>query len=339
MRRWLVPTVIAITCGMLGVAWWRDAARTTGDAAEESRALASSRMGVVNTTRADIEQSISRLEARLAERAADGAAVVQLAELLIRVQRIDSDAAAVVTAEQRLRQFLSRNPDHYDAQRTLGPVLLSQHRFRDALREAERARALDPRDAYNYAVIGDARREFERAAFTFPKHPYAMTGLAQVKEAEQDHAGALALYQEMFAATATPELAFVIGDLHAKAGRAAAAESMYVEGERLEREGWATEEPQPQALARFLAERDRNIPEAVSLAEQAAARRSDIHTMDALAWAYFKAGRLDEAFRASERALRTGTRDARILSHAVAIRERMGDVQSAKALKARAASN
>ena len=53
--------------------------------------------------------------------------------------------------------------------------------------------------------------------------------------------------------------------------------------------GWATEEPQPQALARFLAERDRDIPDAVRLAEEAAAKRRDMHTMDALAWAYFKA--------------------------------------------------
>ena len=75
----------------------------------------------------------------------------------------------------------------------------------------------------------------------------------------------------------------------------AAAEPYYVEAERLEREGWASEEPQPQALARFLAERERKIPEAVRLAEEAAGQRRDIHTMDALAWAYFKAGRLSEA--------------------------------------------
>jgi hypothetical protein len=51
-----------------------------------------------------------------------------------------------------------------------------------------------------------------------------------------------------------------------------------------------------------------------------AAARHDIFTEDALAWAYFKTGRLDEAVSASKRALRTGTRDERILTHAAEIR-------------------
>ena len=74
------------------------------------------------------------------------------------------------------------------------------------------------------------------------------------------------------------------------------------------------------ALALFLAEHDRKLPEAVKIAEAVAAARHDIFTDDALAWAYYKTGRLDDAFAASERALRTGTRDERILAHAAAIR-------------------
>ena len=59
--------------------------------------------------------------------------------------------------------------------------------------------------------LGDARREFERALFTFPNHPYAMGGLARVKIADGDHAGAFAIDQ-LFA-DRTPEMAFMIGDL------------------------------------------------------------------------------------------------------------------------------
>ena len=173
-------------------------------------------------------------------------------------------------------------------------------------------------------------------AFTFPNHPYAMSGLARVIIADGDHAGALAIYQRMFGETPTPELAFAIGDLEARRGRGEAAEAMYVEGERLEREGWAQEEPQPQALARFLAERDRNIPEAIALAESAAAMRRDVMTMDALAWAYYKGGRLPEAARASLAALRTGTRDAKILFDAAEIRAAHGDAAGAAAIRQRA---
>ena len=89
--------------------------------------------------------------------------------------------------------------------------------------------------------------------------------------------------------------------------------------EALEREGWESEEPQPAALARMLAERGRDTDEAVALAEEGARHRSDIFTMDALAWAYFQAGRLSEAHKASAQARRTGTADHRILCHAAAI--------------------
>jgi tetratricopeptide (TPR) repeat protein len=96
---------------------------------------------------------------------------------------------------------------------------------------------------------------------------------------------------------------------------------MYAEAESLEREGWKMEEPQPAALARMLAERGRKIDEAVTLAEQAARLRHDIFTMDALAWAYFQAGRIPDARAASLEALRTGSMDRRIRCHAKAIED------------------
>ena len=82
---------------------------------------------------------------------------------------------------------------------------------------------------------------------------------------------------------------------------------------------WRTDAPQPAALARFLAERGQKVDEAVRLAESAAADRRDIFTEDALAWSYFKAGRLSDAASAMVRAQRTGTRDRSIREHAAAI--------------------
>ena len=167
--------------------------------------------------------------------------------------------------------------------------------------------------------VDEAAREFAQANHVFPNHPYARAGLARVAAARGDYPDALSRYRALMMEGATPELAATIGDLLAHTGDARGAESMYEEAEALERDGWKMEEPQPAALARMLAERGRKVEDAVTLAEQAALSRSDIFTMDALAWAYFRAGRLEDARAASLQALRTGTRDRRIRCHAAAI--------------------
>ena len=73
------------------------------------------------------------------------------------------------------------------------------------------------------------------------------------------------------------------------------------------------------AITSFLAEHGEKLDEAVTIAEDAAKIRHDIFTQDALAWAYFKAGRATDAKRTIRLALRTGTRDRDILRHAEVI--------------------
>jgi len=165
--------------------------------------------------------------------------------------------------------------------------------------------------------LNAADREYRRAAFYFPSYPHAMVGQGKVKATRGDRDGALAIYLEQLKHTPTLDLAARIGDLYAKGGNAVESERYYQLAEDLAGPGSAQTEAH---LALFLADHDRKLPEAVKIAEAVAAVRHDIFTEDALAWAYFKVGRLDEAFAASQRALRTGTRDERILSRAARIR-------------------
>jgi tetratricopeptide (TPR) repeat protein len=202
------------------------------------------------------------------------------------------------------------------------------------------AEATSPTDlealAWTYAQVGnlyvlkgrldDAEREFQRAEFTFPSHPYAMNGRVKLLIARRHYAEALDLSRR---APTTPESLAMRGDLLARLGQADDAERTYQEAERVEREGWKQEHPQPGALARFLAERGRNIPEAIALAERAARERQDVVTMDALAWSYFKGGRVAEAASAIQHATRLGTVDPRIRCHASVIaRAQAGPLQS-----------
>jgi tetratricopeptide (TPR) repeat protein len=163
----------------------------------------------------------------------------------------------------------------------------------------------------------DADREYRRAAFLFPNYPAAMIGQGKVKAARGDRDGALAIYLEQMKRTPTLDLATRIGDLYAERGDAVESERYYQLAEDVAGPAMAQTEAH---LALFLAEHNRKLPEAVKIAEAVAAARHDIFTEDALAWAYYKVGRLDEAFAASQRALRTGTRDERLLSRAAQIR-------------------
>jgi tetratricopeptide (TPR) repeat protein len=224
-------------------------------------------------------------------------------------------------------------------------------RLRDALaqmrRAAEATGAGDPESlAWHYAQLGNlhfqigdldaAAREYAHADYAFPGHPYARVGLARVAAARGDRTKALERYRELFDEAPTPELAAAIGDLLDAQGDRAGALSMYERAEALEREGWKQEEPQPGALARLLAERGLKRDEAVRLAMKAASERADIPTLDALAWSLFRAGRLEEARAASERARRTGTVDRRVLYHAAAIEHALGNDTAARTLVTRA---
>jgi len=167
----------------------------------------------------------------------------------------------------------------------------------------------------------EADREFRRAAFVFPNYPPAMIGQGKVRVLRGDRDGALALYLDQITRTQTLDLAARIGDLYAAKGETVQAERYYQMAEDVAGPGVAQTEAH---LALFLADHGRKLPEAIAIAERVSAARQDIFTNDALAWAYFKAGRIDEAYAASQRALRTGTRDEKLLARAAQIRAAAG---------------
>ncbi len=391
---------------------------STSDSAyvESGFSRTTSRFGAT-TSRDDLQRAATDGRRRLAQSPADSAAAIGLADVLLRLARVESDPGHALEAERALKQALRHDAGEYAALKMLGAVYLSQHRFGDAIAAAERARAARPKDAWNYGVLGDAhlemgdydrafeafdtmarlrpdaaayarvayahelqgrleealammrmaagatsahdvesqawhaaqlghlslelgdldgaQREYTRAAFIFPGHPYARIGLARVASARGEYGRALEMYRDLLRQAPTPELAAAVGDLLSITGDGDAARTMYVRAETLEREGWKREEPQPAALARLLAERGLATAEAVSLAERAAARRSDIFTSDALAIAYFRAGRLDDAAAAAKRALRTGTRNRHIVTHAAEIAQARGEEAEARRLLAR----
>jgi tetratricopeptide (TPR) repeat protein len=161
----------------------------------------------------------------------------------------------------------------------------------------------------------DAMQAFATASQAFPGHPFAVSGYSRTLDAIGRHDEARALLEDLVSKSPTPDLHARLGDMYEVAGRKTDADRQYALAEA----AWRTDAPEPKLFARFLADRGVKVDEAVTIAEAAVAVRQDIFTEDALAWAYFKAGRIDEARQAIKRALRTGTKDRDILRHARAI--------------------
>jgi tetratricopeptide (TPR) repeat protein len=125
--------------------------------------------------------------------------------------------------------------------------------------------------------------------------------------------------QQAFTTSHSVEAAWLLGDAQQMLGNASAADSAYdeaiTEGRKADR----------LTLALFYATKNRNVDEGLRLIEEERSGRSGIYVSDAYAWSLYRAGRLDEARRASDEAMQLGTPDARLLYHAGAIRLARGD--------------
>ena len=205
---WIV--VVALTIG--ATIWQSPAHRRRERDDANPQGIVSSR-----TDRDGLAQTIAAMELRLRRQPDDERAAVALADALLRQTRVTGNAGLALRAEEVLRRVVADeaagDAAHYDAHRMLAAVYLSQHRFRDAIREADRCRAVRPNDAWTAGVLGDAHIElgdydaafaaFDRMSALRPDAAsYARTSYA--RELQGDLDGALRLMT--MAAEATPPL-------------------------------------------------------------------------------------------------------------------------------------
>jgi tetratricopeptide (TPR) repeat protein len=154
---------------------------------------------------------------------------------------------------------------------------------------------------------------FSEALKWLPDYPAALVGRGRVAMAKRDANSAIADLAEAQRLHPLVETAWLLGDAYTLAGDAGRARRAYDDAERQGRRG------DKFTLGLFLASKNRNAAEALRLIDEERLTRGGIFVDDAYAWALYRAGRFEEARRASEQALRLGTHDARLLYHAGAI--------------------
>lgn len=168
-----------------------------------------------------------------------------------------------------------------------------------------------------------------RALELFPDYHYALSELSRVRMAEGRLDEAVSLLRLRYEKAPHPENLYELATALAAAGERTEADSLF---EKFEADALRESEGPDNAnreLVFYYTDHASKPAEALVVAEREAARRRDVFTRDAHAWALHKNGRSDTAREEIESALKTGIRDARMLYHASEICAGLGDRDAA----------
>ena len=176
--------------------------------------------------------------------------------------------------------------------------------------------------------LAEGEREFEKALQTFPGHKLALDAKARTRIAVGDLNAAIQIYEAQQKISPSADVALVLGDLYTQTDRRAEANKQYELFESLEEVNVVAENSWHHMVNYWL-DHDKNLVLALGHATREYESRKDIFTCDTLAWALFKNGRLAEAQRVMKEALRTGSRNARLLYHSGMIANALGDSRNA----------
>jgi tetratricopeptide (TPR) repeat protein len=158
---------------------------------------------------------------------------------------------------------------------------------------------------------------------------HVLLAAGRIMTARHDYAAAIQYYRRAIALTPNIEALAAMGDIYALQGDKTKAEECYQQVETLHSANLSTGLHDHMQMARFYADHERNLIEALRMAEQFKLTRNVLQA-DALAWVYFKKGDLDNAAEAMNRALSHGSLDPSAYFHAGMIAAKRGDLTRAR---------
>ena len=170
----------------------------------------------------------------------------------------------------------------------------------------------------------------EHAMQLFPGYHYALAQLGRARSMQGRHADAVDAYRKRYAAAPHPENLYELAVALKAAGRQAEAERAFADFERQALGESDGVDNANRELIFYYADHGARPGDALRIARLESARRSNVATLDALAWALHVSGEHAAARTAIDRALAVGIRDAEILFRAGAITARTGDRGTAR---------
>ncbi|HVP48350.1 MAG TPA: tetratricopeptide repeat protein [Bryobacteraceae bacterium] len=164
--------------------------------------------------------------------------------------------------------------------------------------------------------LAEAEQAYRSALATFNGYYPAYAGLGRVEAAQGKFNEAIESYQRAQSAVPMPEYAAALADLDERTGNKGEACRQLELIDVVDKMARAGNEKTNRNLALVFADQDRNLARALELAQAELDVRGDVYTYDALAWALYKNGRVEEAEHAAARALAFGTPEPAFYYHA-----------------------
>ncbi len=163
-----------------------------------------------------------------------------------------------------------------------------------------------------------------QALLEFPDYHYAIAQLAKVRQSQGRSAEALALLRQHVAMAPHAENLFYLGEALAKQKLKKEASKVFSQFEKAARRESGSWDNANRELISYYADYAKRQADALKLAESEMARRQDVYTLDAYAWALYRNGKFEQAQKIIDRALAVGVLDPQIHAHARMIAVKSG---------------
>jgi tetratricopeptide (TPR) repeat protein len=178
--------------------------------------------------------------------------------------------------------------------------------------------------------LDSAQSLLQQALQLFPGYHYALANLAKVKLEQKSYEEAAQLFRRRYLAAPHAENLYDLAQALERAGHADEARQAYAEFEQKSLHESTIADNSNRELIFFYADHAHEPTEALRIARLEAARRHDVYTLDAFAWALYANGHYAEARRQMEKALGVGIRDSKLFYHAGAIASKLKDADAAR---------
>jgi tetratricopeptide (TPR) repeat protein len=178
--------------------------------------------------------------------------------------------------------------------------------------------------------VANAEAILSQALTVFPDYHYALGNLAKVRVAQQRDVEAVELLRVRYRNAPHAESLFELAQALEAAGQRQEAAASFRQFEQKSLAESQLADNSNHELVSYYADYAHRPADALRVAQLELARRQDVNTLDAYAWALYANKRYAEAARVMQRVLAVGVREVRFYTHAVRIAAAAGKSHDAK---------